>query len=199
MKVSLNWLKRYVDLPKDLTPSELALRLTMATVEVEEFEDLGAGFDQIVVGQIKEIVPHPDADKLRVCQVDVGEQQRRTIVCGGSNLETGMFCVVALPGARVRWHGQGEAVELGEAKIRGVASAGMICAASEVGLEDFYPPRAKRKLLIWVIMIGWLASLWRRPLVLLTLFLLLIINPLPTGRISGGTTGWLGKLPRFLI
>lgn len=139
MKLSLNWIKDYVKLPDDMDLSRLAYDLTMSTVEVEGAESLAERFDKIVVGEIKEVLPHPNADKLRVCKVDVGTEDIKDIVCGGSNLEAGMKVVVACPGAMVRWHGEGEPVEIKNAKLRGVQSFGMICAAVEVGLDDLFP------------------------------------------------------------
>ncbi len=139
MKLSLNWIKDYVKLPEDMDLSRLAYDLTMSTVEVEGAENLAERFEKIVVGEIKEVLPHPNADKLRVCKVDVGSDEIKDIVCGGSNLEVGMKVVVACPGAMVRWHGEGEPVEIKNAKLRGVASFGMICASSEVGLADLFP------------------------------------------------------------
>ncbi len=139
MKLSLNWIKDYVKLPDDMDLSRLAYDLTMSTVEVEGAESLAERFDKIVVGEIKEVLPHPNADKLRVCKVDIGTDEIKDIVCGGSNLEAGMKVVVACPGAMVRWHGEGEPVEIKNAKLRGVQSFGMICAAVEVGLDDLFP------------------------------------------------------------
>ncbi len=139
MKVSLNWIKDYVKLPDDMDLSKLAYDLTMSTVEVEGAERLADQFDKIVVGEIKEVLPHPNADKLRVCRVDIGDGEIKDIVCGGSNLEAGMKVVVACPGAMVRWHGEGEPVEIKNAKLRGVPSFGMICASVEVGLVDLFP------------------------------------------------------------
>ncbi len=139
MKLSLNWIKDYVKLPEDTDLSKLAYDLTMSTVEVEGAEDLAESFDKIVVGDILEVNPHPNADKLRVCRVDIGDGEVKEIVCGGSNLEVGMKVVVACPGAMVRWHGEGEPVEIKNTKLRGVASFGMICAAVEVGLADLFP------------------------------------------------------------
>ena len=139
MKLSLNWIKDYVKLPADMDMSRLAYDLTMSTVEVEGVHDLGKSFDGIVVGIIKEVLPHPNADKLRVCKVDIGTEDIKDIVCGGSNLEVGMKVVVACPGAMVRWHGEGEPVEIKNTKLRGVASFGMICASVEVGLADLFP------------------------------------------------------------
>jgi len=139
MKLSLNWIKDYVKIPDDMDLSRLAYDLTMSTVEVEGVHDLGKQFDGIIVGVIKEVLPHPNADKLRVCKVDIGEGEIKDIVCGGSNLAEGMKVVVACPGAMVRWHGEGEPVEIKNAKLRGVASFGMICASVEVGLADLFP------------------------------------------------------------
>ncbi|MBQ8393652.1 MAG: phenylalanine--tRNA ligase subunit beta [Clostridia bacterium] len=138
MKLSLNWIKDFVKIPDDMDLTRLAYDLTMSTVEVEGAESLAKRFDKIVVGEIKEVLPHPNADKLRVCKVDIGEDVK-DIVCGGSNLEPGMKVVVACPGAMVRWHGEGEPVEIKNTKLRGVASFGMICASTEVGLEDLFP------------------------------------------------------------
>ncbi len=139
MKLSLNWIKDYVKLPDDMDLSRLAYDLTMSTVEVEGSENLAERFEKIIVGEIKEVLPHPNADKLRICKVDIGEGEIKDIVCGGSNLEAGMKVVVACPGAMVRWHGEGEPVEIKNAKLRGVESFGMICASVEVGLADLFP------------------------------------------------------------
>jgi len=141
MKLSLNWIKDYVQLPEDMDLTRLAYDLTMSTVEVEGAESLAERFENIIVGEIKEVLPHPNADKLRICKVDIGEGEIKDIVCGGSNLEVGMKVVVACPGAMVRWHGEGEPVEIKNAKLRGVASFGMICAAVEVGLADLFPAK----------------------------------------------------------
>ncbi len=139
MKLSLNWIKDYVKIPNDMDLTKFAYDLTMSTVEVEGAEDIAASFKNIVVGEILEVNPHPNADKLRVCKVDTGDAEPHDIVCGGSNLEVGMKVIVAAPGAMVRWHGEGEPVEIKNAKLRGVASYGMICASSEVGLGDLFP------------------------------------------------------------
>ena len=138
MKLSLNWIKDYVKIPEDMDLSRLAYDLTMSTVEVEGVHDLGKQFENIIIGIIREVLPHPNADKLRVCRVDIGEEVKE-IVCGGSNLYEGERVVVACPGAMVRWHGEGEPVEIKNTKLRGVASFGMICASDEVGLGDLFP------------------------------------------------------------
>ena len=147
MKLSLNWIKDYVKLPDDMDLTRLAYDLTMSTVEVEGAESLAERFDKIIVGVIREVLPHPNADKLRVCKVDIGDGEIKDIVCGGSNLEAGMKVVVACPGAMVRWHGEGEPVEIKNAKLRGVASFGMICASVEVGLADLFPAAEEHEIM----------------------------------------------------
>ena len=147
MKLSLNWIKDYVKLPDDMDLTRLAYDLTMSTVEVEGAESLAERFEKIIVGEIKEVLPHPNADKLRVCRVDIGEGEIKDIVCGGSNLEVGMKVVVACPGAMVRWHGEGEPVEIKNAKLRGVESFGMICASVEVGLADLFPAAEEHEIM----------------------------------------------------
>jgi len=139
VKLSLNWIKDYIDLPKDLELSQLAYDLTMSTVEVEGMVEVVRDFDKIVVGVVKEVAAHPNADKLVVCQVDVGDGDEKEIVCGGSNLSVGMKVAVARPGSMVRWHGEGDLIELKKAKVRGIESYGMICSSSEIGLFDLFP------------------------------------------------------------
>jgi len=147
MKLSLNWIRDFVDLPADIDMTRLAYDLTMSTVEVEGVEDLGASFKNIVVGIIKDVQPHPNADKLRVCMVDIGDGELKQIVCGGSNLGIGQKVVVSCPGAMVRWHGEGEPVEIKNSKLRGVPSFGMICASEEVGLADLFPAAGEHEIM----------------------------------------------------
>ncbi len=146
MKLSLNWIKDYVQIPEDMDLTKFAYDLTMSTVEVEGAEELAKAFDNIVVGKILEVAAHPNADKLRVCTVDTGDEQPHIIVCGGSNLSVGMYVVVACPGAMVRWHGEGEPVLIKNTKLRGVESYGMICASSEVGLADLFPSEEEHEI-----------------------------------------------------
>jgi len=140
MKLSLKWIKKYVELPEDLTMAKLSYDLTMCTVEVEDAVNLADNLNGLVVGRIITVEPHPDADKLRICTVDTGDAAPSTIVCGGSNLAPGQLTAVAKPGAMVRWHGEGEPVEIKPAKLRGVMSFGMICSSGEIGLEELFPP-----------------------------------------------------------
>ena len=139
MKVSLNWVKKYIDIPAELTNSQIAYDLTMRTVEVEDVVDTAEKFHDIVVGKITAVNAHPNADKLRVCMVDIGESEDVQIVCGGAKLYEGEKVVVSKPGAEVYWHGESELMKIKETKMRGVASYGMICGAEEVYLEDLYP------------------------------------------------------------
>lgn len=138
MYISKKWLGNYVELPKELDTQELAEKITTSIVEVDNFFDQEKELENIIVAKIIEINNHPNADKLKICQVDAGSQGILKIVCGGNNLEKGMTVALALPGAKVRWHGEGEPVILEKAKIRGVESDGMICAAEEIGLSDSY-------------------------------------------------------------
>ena len=146
MKLSLSWIRDYVKIPEDADLKKLAYDLTMSTVEVEDVEYLARRFDNMVVGVIEKIEPHPNADKLRVCQVNIGSDVK-TIVCGGINLREGMRVAVSCPGAIVRWHGQGEPVEIKNSKLRGVESYGMICASDEIGLGDLFPASQEAEIL----------------------------------------------------
>ena len=147
MKLSLSWIKDYVKIPEDTDLKKLAYDLTMSTVEVEDVEDLARRFDHMVVGVIEKVEAHPNADRLRVCSVDIGEGEKKDIVCGGINLEEGMRVAVACPGAVVRWHGEGEPVEIKNSKLRGVASYGMICASDEIGLGELFPAEQEAEIL----------------------------------------------------
>lgn len=129
---SYNWIKEYLD--TDLAPEEFARLTTGSGNSVEYAHDLAKTYENMVVGEVLEVKPHPDADKLRIAMTNVGTETVQ-IVCGGENLAEGQKVVVALPGAWVKWHGEGEPVELKKTKIRGQESVGMICAVEEVGFE----------------------------------------------------------------
>ena len=146
MKLSFNWIRDYIDLPADMDMTRLSYDLTMSTVEVEGAENLEDRFNNMVVGLITAIEQHPNADKLRVCKVDIGSDVK-DIVCGGSNLSVGQKVAVALPGAFCRWHGEGEPVEIKKSKLRGVESYGMICASTEIGLGDLFPVNEEAEIL----------------------------------------------------
>jgi phenylalanyl-tRNA synthetase beta chain len=134
MKVSYKWLKQYVAIPDDVTAEQIAAKLTVATVEIEGVENQAEAFANMVVGEILEVVKHPDADRLTVCRVNIGQVEPVQIVCGAANVKVGLKTAVALPGAKVRWHGQGELVALEKTKVRGVESFGMMCGPDEIGL-----------------------------------------------------------------
>lgn len=129
MKFSFNWLKRWVDI--DLDANALARRLTAAGLEVDGIEPTGGAFDGVVVAIIRECAPHPDADKLMVCTVDAGDGEPLQVVCGAPNARPGLVAPLARVGARL-----GEDFEVKTAKLRGVASQGMLCSAKELGLGD---------------------------------------------------------------
>lgn len=134
---SYNWLKYYVDL-KGIAPEEFASRVSLSSQGVEQLIPQGKDLEKIVVGKILRIEAHPQAQKLRLPIVDIGDKQL-TIVCGGTNIVEGQLVAVALVGASVKWHGEGEPIILQPAEIRGVKSEGMICAANEIGLFDAFP------------------------------------------------------------
>ncbi|MBU1900917.1 phenylalanine--tRNA ligase subunit beta [Patescibacteria group bacterium] len=146
MLFSKNWLKKYVFLPDALDPEEFASEMTLHTVEVEEVEDKAAALTNIVVGEVRSVEKHSNADSLVVAQVFDGEEEI-PIVCGGSNVVEGMKVALGKIGAKVKWHGEGEPVELKKTKIRGEVSLGMICAAEEVGLSDMYPSKGEKEIL----------------------------------------------------
>ncbi|MFH1433784.1 MAG: phenylalanine--tRNA ligase subunit beta, partial [Candidatus Uhrbacteria bacterium] len=129
---SYNWIKEYLD-TKD-TAEEFARKITMSGSEVEELINEAERFEKMVVGEVEELKAHPNADKLQIAVTDIGKKKVE-IVCGGVNLREGMLVSVALPGSRVRWHGEEGWTELSETEVRGVKSHGMICAAEELGLD----------------------------------------------------------------
>ena len=135
MYVSLEWLKDFVKISDKLDPKDLGNTLTLKTAEVEKVINEAECFDNMVVGQVTELHPHPNADKLQICKTSIGKETHQ-LVCGGANLREGMYVAVALPGASVRWHGEGDLVILEKAKIRGEESYGMICLGAEIGIED---------------------------------------------------------------
>ncbi len=146
MLISYNWLKQYINLPDSITAEEVGVKLTASTVEVEGVRNLGKNLENIVVGKVISAEKHPDADKLKLCKVDVGNEQLQ-IVCGGSNVVEGMLVALAKIGAKVQWHGEGDLIELQATKIRGVESFGMICASTEIGLGGMFPLKSEKEIL----------------------------------------------------
>src|SRR5580765_1666554 len=129
MKFSEHWLRTLCDPP--LTSAELCDRLTMGGLEVEEARPAAPPFADVVVARIDKVEPHPNADRLRVCTVDVGSREHLQIVCGAPNAEVGMLAPCALEGAVLPG---GLAIK--RASMRGVESRGMLCSAKELGLSD---------------------------------------------------------------
>jgi phenylalanyl-tRNA synthetase beta chain len=129
MKFSEQWLREWVNPP--ISTAELAEQLTMAGLEVDAIEAVAGEFDQVVVGEVISLEKHPDADKLRVCQVHVGDSTPLQIVCGAVNVHVGMKAPVALIGASL----PGD-FKIKKSKLRGVESFGMLCSAKELGLAE---------------------------------------------------------------
>lgn len=129
MKISVNWLRELIDIA--IAPEELAETLTIAGLEVEELEDRRQLANGVVIGKIVDRQPHPNADKLSVCQVDVGQGTPLNIVCGAPNAQADIYVPVATPNTYL------PAIDLKirPTKLRGVRSEGMICSLSELGLE----------------------------------------------------------------
>ena len=128
MRISLKWLQELVDI--EITPEELAETLTMAGFEVEEIEDRRTWSAGVVLGKILEANKHPNADKLKVCQVDIGKPDLLNIVCGASNAKADIYVAVATIGTYLPTID----LKIKKSKLRGVPSEGMICSLSELGL-----------------------------------------------------------------
>ncbi|MFC6207971.1 phenylalanine--tRNA ligase subunit beta [Levilactobacillus tongjiangensis] len=134
MKISYNWIKEYLDL--DVKPADLAEKIERTSVEVDDVVKPSDGLKKIVVGHVLSIEMHPDSDHLHICQVDVGEDDPLQIVCGAPNIDKGQKVIVALPGSRIAGN-----VKIKKSKMRGVPSAGMICALQEIGFSDDVVPK----------------------------------------------------------
>lgn len=129
MKLSLNWLKSYfVD---TLDWDKVWERLTLAGIEIEEINSVGADFTNVVVARVVDCVPHPDADKLKVCTVDAGDSESYQIICGAANVTTGVVVPCAKIGATLPG-----GLTILERKMRGLTSFGMLCAGDEIGIPD---------------------------------------------------------------
>lgn len=136
MLVSYKWLSEYLDLSK-VTPKELADTMSVTGIEVEGIEVPEEGLKKIVVGEVKECIPHPDSDHLSICQVDIGEEELSQIVCGAPNVKAGIKVIVALPGSRITGN-----QKIKKGKMRGEVSNGMICSLQELGYSDNVIPKA---------------------------------------------------------
>ncbi len=143
IQASYNWIKEFV--ATDLDAREFAKRIALCGPGAERLYPQAPLFDKMVVGRIVEVKAHPNpkVTKLRIVALDLGAQGSLELVCGGSNLEPEMLVAVALVGSKVRWHGEGDLIELAEAEIQGVKSAGMVCGANEIGLGEVFPHAEK--------------------------------------------------------
>ncbi len=130
MLISYNWLQDYVDV-KDFSPQEVAEKLTRGGIEVDYIHQLGEGISGVVVGYVEDCKQHPNADKLRVCQVNIGEEEPVQIVCGAPNVAKGQHVVVAKVGAILPGN-----FKIKKAKLRGETSQGMICSLQELGIDS---------------------------------------------------------------
>ncbi|EGQ22415.1 phenylalanyl-tRNA synthetase beta subunit [Sporosarcina newyorkensis 2681] len=135
MLVSTNWLSKYVDW-NELSVEELAEKITRAGIEVDGIIDRSFGMDNIVIGYVTDCVKHPEADKLHICQVDVGGEITQ-IICGAPNIAAGQKVIVARPGAVLPG-----GMKIKKAKLRGEESNGMICSLQELGIEGKVVPKA---------------------------------------------------------
>ena len=133
MKVSLKWLRDYVDIK--LPPKELAERLTMAGLEVKAIKTIGDTWEKMVIGEVVAVKPHPHADRLKLATVDLSTE-KITVVCGAPNIRVGQRVAFAHIGAQLINGHTGEAMSLKPAKIRGVVSAGMVCSEKELAISD---------------------------------------------------------------
>jgi phenylalanyl-tRNA synthetase beta chain len=134
MQFPESWLREFCN--PSLTTQELADTLTMAGLEVEELQPVAPPFTGIVVGEIKEAVQHPDADRLRICQVDVGQGALLNIVCGAPNARVGIKIPCATVGAELPPSEDGKPFKIKVGKLRGVESQGMLCSAKELKVAD---------------------------------------------------------------
>ncbi len=130
MNLSLNWLREFVEIPKNIKASDLGESLTMHTVEVEEIREEAEKFNKVVVGKILEVKKHPNADRLQVALVDNGEE-KLNIVCGAPNIAPGQRVPLAQVGSVLP-----NGLEIKEADVRGEVSMGMLCAPDELGLGE---------------------------------------------------------------
>jgi phenylalanyl-tRNA synthetase beta chain len=136
MKISFNWIKNYVDI--NISPEELATKLTLVGLEVENIEYLGGKYKNFVIGKVIKINKHPNADKLTVCDISIGREEIK-VVCGAPNVSAEQKVVIGLSGAvvpRNQHDPEGNPFTLSKTSIRGVVSNGMICSEYELGLGD---------------------------------------------------------------
>jgi len=134
MKISVNWLRQYVE--TDLSDHDIAEKLTLLGLEVEEIEKTGHDFENMVVGHVDDVRPHPNADKLQICDVNIGNSVSQ-IICGAPNVASGQKVAVATVGATMpEPTPSGDYLTIEKVKLRGESSEGMICSEAELGLSD---------------------------------------------------------------
>ena len=135
MLISKEWLEEYVEI--DVSVKDLAERITRTGIEVDDIHDFTKDIKNLVVGYVESVAAHPDAAKLNICQVDIGEEAPVQIVCGAPNIGEGQTVIVAKVGARLPG-----GIKIKKAKLRGEVSHGMICSLQEIGLSSSVVPKA---------------------------------------------------------
>ena len=129
MKFSEQWLREWIN--PNISTDELSHQLTMAGLEVDAIDPVAAEFTKVVVGEVLSVEKHPDADKLNVCKVNIGDQEPLNIVCGAANVREGLRIPAALVGAVLPGN-----FKIKKSKLRGVPSHGMLCSTSELGITE---------------------------------------------------------------
>ena len=136
MKVSYNWLKDYIDIDKPVDEvSEILTNLGLEVEKVEDFESIKGSLEGIIVGEVLSCKKHPNADRLKLTNIDLGKEGKFEIVCGAPNISKGQKVAVATVGS-VIYTNSGEKIKISKSKIRGVVSNGMVCAEDEIGLSN---------------------------------------------------------------
>lgn len=142
MQVSIKWLKDYIDFTE--TPEQLADKLTMAGIPVENIIDPGEGLEKVVTGRIEKLEPHQNSDHLQICTMNVGQKENIIIVTGAQNVAEGQIVPVAMVGAHLP-----NGMKISKGKLRGVVSNGMLCSAQELKLDlEKLPPEQKTGIFI---------------------------------------------------
>ena len=136
MKVSYNWLKDYLDIDKPVDEvAEILTNLGLEVEKIEDFESIKGSLEGVIVGEVMSCKKHPNADRLKLTSIDLGDQGKFEIVCGAPNIAKGQKVPVATVGSTI-YTNSGEKIKISKSKIRGVVSNGMVCAEDEIGLGD---------------------------------------------------------------
>ena len=144
MLISNEWLKDYVN--ANVSVEDLAERITRTGIEVDDIIDYTKDIKNLVVGYVQSKEKHPDADKLNICQVDIGEEEVQ-IVCGAPNIDAGQHVIVAKVGGRLPG-----GIKIKRAKLRGERSEGMICSLQEIGISSNVVPKAYENGILFFLM-----------------------------------------------